>query len=163
MAEQNGAQSNESQRQFHIQKLYVKDASLETPNSPAIFREQWQPDVSVQLGNSAKQLAENVHEVVTTVTVTAKVGDKTAYLVEVHQAGIFTIAGFAEGELGPMVGSYCPTILFPFAREAITDLVVKAGFPPLFLAPINFDAIYAQQQQQLRTERQGRQDEAGIH
>lgn len=163
MAEQTGAQTNDSQRQFHIQKLYIKDASLETPNSPAVFREQWQPDVSVQLGNTARLLAENVHEIVTTVTVTAKVGEKTAYLVEVQQAGIFTIAGFAEGELGPMIGSYCPTILFPFAREAVTDLVVKAGFPPLFLAPINFEAIYAQQQQQLRTERQGKQDESGVH
>lgn len=163
MAEQSGTQANEPQRHFQIQKLYVKDISLETPNSPAVFREQWQPDVSVQLGNSARILAENVHEIVTTVTVTAKVGEKTAYLVEVQQAGIFTIAGFGEGELGPMVGSYCPTILFPFAREAITDLVVKAGFPPLFLAPVNFDAIYAQHQQQLRVERQGLQDDSGIH
>lgn len=163
MAEQLGTHTNEPQRHFQIQKLYIKDASLETPNSPAIFREQWQPDVSVQLGNAAKLLGENVHEIVTTVTVTAKVGEKTAYLVEVQQAGIFTIAGFGDGELGPMVGSYCPTILFPFAREAITDLVVKAGFPPLFLAPVNFDAIYAQHQQQLRAERQGRQDETGVH
>jgi preprotein translocase subunit SecB len=152
----------EAQRQFSIQKIYVKDVSLETPNSPQAFREQWQPDVSVQLGNSARVLAENVHEVVTTVTVTAKLGEKTAYLVEVHQAGIFTIAGFETEELGPMVGSFCPNILFPYAREAVSDLVVKAGFPPLLLAPVNFDAIYAQHQAQLRHQ-QGESEGQDVH
>lgn len=163
MTDQAGTEGSEAQRQFQIQKLYIKDASLETPNTPAVFREQWQPEVNVQLGNSARLLADNVHEVVTTVTVTAKLGDKTAYLVEVQQAGIFTIAGFAEQELGPMVGSYCPNILFPYAREAVSDLVVKAGFPPIFLAPVNFDAIYAQHQQQLRGQGGGKADEAGVH
>jgi len=148
MAQQENTPDSANQKQFQIQKIYLKDVSLETPNTPDIFRDNWQPDVNVQLGNNARALAEGVHEVVTTVTVTAKLGDKTAYLVEVQQAGIFTIAGFEQRELGAMVGSYCPTILFPFAREAIADLISKAGFPPLLLAPVNFDAIYAQHQQQ---------------
>ena len=143
-------QAADSQSRFQIQKIYTRDVSVETPNSPHIFQAEWQPDVNVQLGNSAKKIGDNVHEVVTTVTVTTKLEDKTAYLVEVQQAGIFTIEGFGEQELGHMVGSYCPNILFPYAREAISDLIAKAGFPQLLLAPVNFDAIYAQHQQQLQ-------------
>ncbi len=154
-ASTNEEQGQEAQRQFQIQKIYLKDVSVETPNSPQIFQGEWKPDVNVQLGNAAKTIGENVHEVVTTVTVTVKLDDKTAYLIEVHQAGIFTIAGLSQQELGHMVGSYCPTILFPYAREAISDLVVKAGFPQLLLAPVNFDAIYAQHQQQAQAQAKG--------
>lgn len=149
MAEVKTGDNQAPARQFQIQRVYLKDVSVETPNTPAIFREQWQPEVNVQLGNAVQVLADGVHEVVTTVTVTAKIGEKTAYLVEVHQAGIFTISGFDQREFGAMVGSFCPNILFPFAREAISDLVTKAGFPQLLLAPVNFDAIYAQHQSQL--------------
>ena len=138
-------QSNE--QQFGLQKVYLKDTSFETPNSPEIFTEEWKPDVNIELATGGKLLGENVHEIVLTVTVTAKLGDKTAYLAEVHQAGVFTMAGFAENEMAHMKGSYCPNILFPYAREAISDIIGKGGFPQLLLAPVNFDALLAQHQQ----------------
>ncbi|GAB4298654.1 MAG: protein-export chaperone SecB [Thiohalomonadaceae bacterium] len=138
------AQNSATQPQFAIQRVYLKDVSFETPNSPAVFATQWQPEVNVELNSGGNRLADDVFEVVLTLTVTCKAGDKTAYLVEVQQAGIFTIAGFDEPTLAGMLGSYCPNILFPYAREAITSLVSKGSFPQLLLAPINFDALYAQ-------------------
>ncbi len=151
MAEANPQSSSEQpQPQFHIQRVYLKDTSFETPNSPQIFTEQWQPEVNLDLDNRTSQLADNVWEVVLTITVTAKVGDKTAFLVEVHQAGIFTIAGFDSPNTDAMLGGYCPNVLFPFAREAIAELVTKGGFPQLLLSPVNFEAIYAQRLQQLQ-------------
>ncbi len=150
-------QAASNQSRFQIQKIYTRDVSVETPNSPQIFQGEWKPDVNIQLGNSAKKIGDHVHEVITTVTVTTKLDDKTAYLIEVQQAGIFTIEGFADEELGQMVGSYCPNILFPYAREAISDLIAKAGFPQLLLAPVNFDAIYAQHQQQIQAGEQAEQ------
>lgn len=134
----------ENEQQFQLQKIYLKDISFETPNSPEVFTESWEPDVNVELQTAAKPLADDVHEVVLTVTVTAKVGEKTAYLIEVHQAGIFTLGGFNENEHAHMLGSYCPNILFPYAREAISELIGKGGFPQLLLAPVNFDALFAQ-------------------
>lgn len=151
---------NGADRQFAIQKIFLKDVSLETPNSPDIFREQWKPDTNIQLGNSAKMLSDGVYEVATTITVTVKVGEKTAFLIEVQQAGIFTIGGFSDDERGAIVGSHCPTVLFPYAREAISDLVTKAGFPQLLLAPVNFEAIYAQHVQQLREQKNTENSEA---
>ncbi len=129
-------------QQFALQKIYVKDLSFETPNSPGIFTEKWEPSVSVELNTNGTQLSDDVHEVVLGITVTATLGEKVAYLTEIHQAGIFTISGFAETELGAMLGSYCPNILFPFAREMVSELVTKGGFPQMLLAPVNFDAIY---------------------
>jgi len=143
----NGAEQSQDQ-QFGLQKVYLKDTSFETPNSPEIFTEEWKPEVNVELGTSGKLLGENVHEIVLAVTVTAKLGDKTAYLAEVHQAGVFTMTGFNDDERAHMQGSYCPNILFPYAREAISDLIGKGGFPQLLLAPVNFDALMAQRQQQ---------------
>ena len=140
----------EDEQQFQLQKIYLKDISFETPSSPEVFTENWEPDVNVELLTAAKPLTDDVHEVVLTVTVTAKVGEKTAYLSEVHQAGIFTLTGFKENERSHMLGSYCPNILFPYAREAISDLIGKGGFPQLLLAPVNFDALYAQHVQQLQ-------------
>ena len=129
--------------QFDIQKVYCKDISLETPNSPQVFREDWRPDVNVQLNSEAEQLGEGFFEVTLAVTVTATVEDeRTAFLVEIHQAGIFAISGMGEEELGPVLGSLCPGILFPYAREAVSDLITRAGFPPLVLSPVNFDALY---------------------
>ena len=136
-AEQNGPQ-------FALQRIYTKDISFETPNSPAIFTEKWEPAVNVDINSANTLLQEGVYEVVLTVTVTAKVGEKTAYLAEVQQAGIFVVAGFGEQEMGGMLNAYCPNMLFPFAREAVADLVNKGSFPQLLLAPINFDALYAQ-------------------
>jgi len=149
------------QQQFSIQRIYTKDISFETPNSPAIFTSQWQPEVNVELGSGATRLEENVYEVALTLTVTCKANDKTAYLVEVKQAGIFIVSGFEQAQLNGMLGSYCPNILFPYAREVISSLVTKGGFPQLLLAPINFDALYAQHlaQQQVGAEQQ----EAPVH
>ena len=132
----------ENQQQFALQKIYVKDLSFETPNSPAVFTQEWKPDVNVELDTKGKEIATDVHEVVLGITVTVKMDGNVAYLVEIHQAGIFTIKGFADNERGAMLGSYCPNVLFPFAREVISDLVTKGGFPQLLLAPVNFDAIY---------------------
>ncbi|BBA36592.1 preprotein translocase subunit SecB [Methylocaldum marinum] len=141
-------ETTQPEKQFILQKIYVKDVSFETPNSPDIFTLKWEPKVEFNLSSNAQRLQENLFEVSLTTTVTVKLGEKTAYLVEVCQAGIFAMAGFDEQELGPLIGSYCPNVLFPYAREAVSDLVTKGGFPPLLLAPINFDALYVQQMQQ---------------
>lgn len=139
----------QNQQQFAIQKIYLKDVSFESPNSPAVFQDaEWKPEINVQLNTEGKAIAEGIHEVVLTVTVTAKKGDKTAFLVEVKQAGVFQLVGFSQEQMGGMLGAYCPETLFPFAREAIADLVSKGGFPQLLLAPVNFNALYMQHQQQ---------------
>jgi len=141
-------QANQNQREFALQRIYVKDLSFETPNSPVIFTEEWKPESNLNLNSNVTKLGNNAYEVVLTVTVTTKVGDKTAFLVEVQQAGIFIIKGFAENELGHMLGAYCPNILFPYTREVVSDLVTKGGFPQLLLTPVNFDALYAQHMQE---------------
>ena len=141
-------------QQLEILRIYVKDASLECPNAPQIFNEQRQPQVNVQLGSAATAVAENLHEVVLTLTVEAKVEEKTAYLVEIQQAGLFAIRGFSDEDLHRILGAFCPNALFPFAREALATLIGKGGFPPLLLNPVNFDALYFQRLQQ---EQQGQQ------
>jgi preprotein translocase subunit SecB len=133
-------------RQFAIRNVYVKDLSFEAPNTPEIFRQEWKPEVSLNFDIKRTGLDENTHEIVLTVTVTAKVGDQTAYLIEIQQAGIITALGFPQEELGPLFYVYCPSLLFPYARQAAADLVFKGGFPPLVLQHIGFDAIYAQKQ-----------------
>ena len=137
------------EKQFSIQKIYTRDISFETPNSPKIFTEQWTPKVEFNLSTNTQALPQNLFDVALTVTVTATVQDKTAYLTEVCQAGIFMLSGFSNEEMGPMLGSFCPNILFPYAREAVSDLVAKGGFPPMLLAPVNFDALYSQHVQQM--------------
>ncbi len=135
--------------EFAIQRIYIKDLSLECPSSPNIFLEEWEPELDMDLATDAKnKLEDNVYEVVLTVTVTVKVKDKTAFLVQVKEAGIFTLAGFDEEQLRPMLGSFCPSILYPYAREVVTDAVVRAGFPQLYLSPVNFDALYEQHEGQ---------------
>jgi len=147
--------SNEApQQQFIIQKIYCKDISFETPNSPAMFTEKWEPQLKLDLNTAVNPLADNIFEVVLTVTATVKVGEKTAFLAEVEQAGIFNISGFEKPQLDAMLGSYSPNILYPYAREVITDLVNKGGFPQLVIQPVNFDAIYAQQMQQRQAEQE---------
>lgn len=137
------------EQQFSIQKLYLKDVSFESPNAPAVFTEgEWQPEINIQLNSSNKPIGANNYEVDLKITVTAKQNKKTAFLVELTQAGIFTIAGFEEENLKGMLGAFCPETMFPFAREAIAELVGKGGFPPLLLAPVNFNALYMQQAQQ---------------
>jgi preprotein translocase subunit SecB len=149
MAEQNQAAEGQAPK-FIIQKIYTKDVSFESPNSPEIFREEWKPKLDLQLGNEYKRIDEENHEIILSVTVTAKVGDKTAFLVEVKQAGIFTLTGYSNEEMGPLVGSYCPNTLFPFVREVVSDVVTKGGFPQLVLSPVNFDAMYAHQLEQAK-------------
>ncbi len=128
--------------QFAIQKIYVKDFSFESPNAPAIFRHEWRPKVELNLHSDAAKVAANVYEVVLRVTVTVKLEDETAFLVEVQQAGIFHIAGLDDEQLRPALGSACPNILFPYARETVSDVTTRGGFPQFLLAPVNFDALY---------------------
>ena len=147
---------DQAQNKFGIQKIYIKDVSFETPNSPAIFTDsKWEPEVNVQLNSAAAAMENHMHEVVLSVTITAKTGDKTAYLVEVQQAGIFQTEGFVDEQLNHLLGSFCPNILFPYVRETISDLVSRGGFPQMLLAPVNFEALYAQHVQQAQ---QGQQE-----
>ena len=137
------------QPEFAIQRLYVKDLSLETPNSPKSFLEPWEPQMHMDLATDASLiLEEGLREVVLTVTVTVKLKDKVAFLVEVKQAGIFALKGFTDEQLRQMLGSFCPNILYPYAREVVSDAVMRAGFPQLYLAPVNFDALYEQSKTQ---------------
>lgn len=135
---------DKADQQFSIQKVFMKDMSFESPNVPAIFTEDWKPDINLQLNTNTSSVTEGVFEVILSVTVTARLGDRTAYLVEVQQGGVFTLTGFEPGQLGHMLGAFCPNLLYPFAREAVADLIGKGGFPPVYLSPINFDALYAQ-------------------
>ena len=133
-------------QKFEIQKIYVKDLSFETPNSPKIFTEKWNPKTDVHIQTENKKLDEKIYEVAIVVTVTATQDDNTAFLVEVKQAGIFFIENFPEEQQKQLLGSYCPNILFPFARETVAEMVAKGGFPQLLLNPVNFDALYQQHQ-----------------
>ncbi|MBU1365329.1 MAG: protein-export chaperone SecB [Gammaproteobacteria bacterium] len=133
---------------FGIEKLYVKDLSVEVPNAPEIFLEREQPQVEIQLNTGGRAVGENVYEVVLTVTVTAKLGEKTVFLVEVGQAGIFRIQNVPEEQLEPLIAVACPNILFPYAREAVSDAVSRAGFQPIVLQPVNFEGMYMQRLQQ---------------
>ena len=140
----------DAQRRFQIQKLYLKDVSFESPAAPGIFSSDsdWQPGISLQLNTEQQQCGENLYEVVLTVTVSATQGERTAFLVEIKQAGLFHVAGIEGDAMAHLLGSYCPGVLFPYAREVVSDLVQKGGLPPLLLQPINFDALYAQRRQE---------------
>ncbi len=138
-------QQQQAQPAFSIEKIYVKDLSLEVPNAPAIFLEREAPTIDVNIHNEAAQVENGIFETVITVTVTAKVGEKTLFLVEAAQAGIFQIQGVPMEHLGPVLGITCPNIVFPYLRETISDMVTRAGFPPVMLNPVNFEAIYQQQ------------------
>ena len=135
-------------RQMTIQKIYVKDLSFESPSSPQIFAEPPEHEVDLNLSTNTTSLGHDIYEVNLAITITVRAGEKTAYLIEVQQAGVFLIQGFSDEERAPILGSYCPNTLFPFAREAVSDIVNKGGFPQFILAPMNFDAIYAQHVQQ---------------
>ncbi len=138
-----------SQPVFSIEKLYVKDMSLEVPGAPQIFLERESPQINVQLRTSGQAVDEGVYEVTLTVTVDAKIGeDRSLFLVEVAQAGIFQIRNIPEGDLEPVMMIGCPNILFPYAREAVSDAVTRAGFQPVLLSPVNFEALYQSQRQQ---------------
>ncbi len=133
---------------FQIEKIYVKDASVEIPNAPQVFLEQGNPQVEVQVATAISNFAEALYEVTVTATVTAKTGDKTLFLVEAAQAGIFSVRNVAAQEMDPLLSIGCPTIVFPYLRETVSDLVTRAGFPPVVLAPVSFEALYMQRKQQ---------------
>ncbi|UCV18413.1 protein-export chaperone SecB [Ferribacterium limneticum] len=133
---------------FGIEKLYVKDLSVEVPNAPEIFLEREAPQVEIQLNTGGRTVGDSVYEVVLTVTVTAKMGEKTVFLVEVGQAGIFRIQNVPEEQIEPLIAVACPNILFPYAREAVSDAVSRAGFQPIVLQPVNFEGMYMQRLQQ---------------
>ena len=133
------------EKQIAIQKIYVKDFSFESPHTPEVFtRSDWSPKTNLNLRSTHTSGSDNSHEVVLTITIEAKEEDKTFFLVELQQAGLFHIAGYGEDEFKAVVGSYCPNILFPYARESVANIVSKGGFPEFLLQPINFDALYAQ-------------------
>jgi|SRR5688572_15914232 len=140
--------SEQPQATFQIEKIYVKDLSLEIPNAPQIFTQQAQPQVEVRLDTAATPFSEGYYEASVSATVTAKVGDKTLFLAEAVQAGIFQMRNVPPDDLRPLLGIACPTILFPYLRETISDLVVRGGFPPVLLAPVSFEALYVQRLQQ---------------
>jgi preprotein translocase subunit SecB len=143
------AEENAPQKQMSIQKLYVKDVSFESPDTPKTFSfSKWEPKIELNLNHTHSAIDTDLYEAVLTVTATVKQQDKTAFLVEVQQAGVFAIVGFDENERNYTLSSQCMTILFPYAREAISDLTSRGGFPPLVLAPVNFDALYKQHLQQ---------------
>ncbi|MEC9483784.1 MAG: protein-export chaperone SecB [Halomonas sp.] len=151
MAEDNNqaAQGQNQQLQFSLQRIYVKDISFESPNSPAVFQQPFKPKVGLDLNTTSEQVGEDLYEVVIKVTAQVSHAEEgtTSFLVEVEQAGLFRIAGLEGEQLDHTLGAFCPNVLFPYARECIDSLVSRGSFPPLMLAPVNFDAMYMQKKQ----------------
>ena len=146
------AAADESSPQFSLQRIYVRDLSFEAPKSPAIFRQQWEPSVALDLNTKQKGLEGDFHEVVLTLSVTVKNGEEVAFIAEVQQAGIFLIKNLDPASMSHTLGAFCPNILFPYAREALDNLVTRGSFPALMLSPVNFDALYAQELQRMQEE-----------
>jgi preprotein translocase subunit SecB len=147
------AEQENSQRQILLQKIYVKDFSFESPNAPEVFTKgDWSPKTNLNLRSSHNPSHSDVHEVVLTVTVDAKHEDKTLFLVELQQAGLFQISGYSKEEFEAIVGTFCPNTLFPYAREAVASVVARGGFPEFLLQPINFDALYAESRKQAQAQ-----------
>jgi len=144
------AAADESSPQFSLQRIYVRDLSFEAPKSPAIFRQQWEPSVALDLNTKQKGLEGDFHEVVLTLSVTVKNGEEVAFIAEVQQAGIFLIKNLDPASMSHTLGAFCPHILFPYAREALDNLVTRGSFPALMLSPVNFDALYAQEMQRMQ-------------
>jgi preprotein translocase subunit SecB len=141
------SEQQQAQRQFIVQRIYTKDISFESPNSPAIFQENWTPEIKVGLGSEVQRLDNDNLELVLKVNVEAKHNDKTVFLVEVQQGGLFHVEGFNDEEVDALTGIAAPNILFPYAREVVSDLVTRGSFPQFVLQPVNFEALYAQQRQ----------------
>lgn len=147
------AEEEKKQRLILLQKIYIKDLSFESPNSPDVFTGgQWSPKTDLNLRSSHSAVRDDIHEVILTITVNAKHEDKTLFLVEVQQAGLFQIAGYSKEEFEAIVGTFCPNTLFPYAREAVAGIVAKGGFPEFLLQPINFDALYAESRKQAQAQ-----------
>lgn len=162
MAEEQQAAEQEQNQQpsFGIEKIYVKDLSLEIPNAPQIFLQREAPQIGIEMHNNATVVGEGVYEVVITITVTSKIADKTVFLVEVAQAGVFQVRNVPAENMDGVLGVTCPNILFPYAREAVSDLVTRAGFMPVLLNPINFEALFLQQMQHRQAQQQADGDAA---
>jgi preprotein translocase subunit SecB len=147
------ANGQAGQPQLVLQKIYIKDVSYEAPNAPQIFQDvgetELQPQVALNLAQKSTDMGNDLFEVVLSLTLTCSLGERTAYLAEVHQAGVFSIAGFTEEDQAGILASYCPNLLFPYARQMLSSLVLEGGFPPFLLQPINFDALYAEQQRRI--------------
>jgi len=141
-------------QQFALQRIYVKDVSFETPQGHEMFRQQWKPRINLEINTKQNKIDDNNFEVVLTLSVTATQDEKTAFLCEVQQAGIFAITGIEGDQLRQVLGTVCPNILFPYAREAVDSMVTRGSFPPLMLAPVNFDALYQQAMQQAQQQAQ---------
>jgi preprotein translocase subunit SecB len=144
MAEEEQPAGDGEQKIISAQKVFLKDVSFETPNSPEIFLQEWQPDMNIEIDSKSRAMDEDLYEVVLTLTATVNVSDKTAYLAEVQQAGIFLMKGFDDAELHRLHNVYCLRLLYPFGSAALSELVLKGGFPQLLPAPVNFDALYKQ-------------------
>jgi preprotein translocase subunit SecB len=167
MAEEDAvaSQPEQAQQQFMMQRIYAKDLSFESPSSPDVFKKQWQPKTNVELNTKSDKVDDQGNfEVVLTITITSKIDEETAYLVEVQQAGIFFITGFEGEDLRRILGTAAPNILFPYARENIDSVCVKGGFPPVMLAPVNFEALYQQALTQAQSQAaEGGTDAAATH
>ena len=162
------AQANQPEQQFEIQRIYIKDLSFESPNAPEVFTREYNPSVGIELNTAHRMLSEGIYEVELNITVTVKSNEEVAYLIEVKEAGIFTAIGYPDEQLAHLLASYCPNIIYPFARELVSELAVRGGFPQQLLAPINFDALYAQHlqeqaQQKAQTEAGGDATDAPKH
>lgn len=142
------ANGNEPEQNFQLEKIYLRDASFESPRSPTVFSQESQPEISVNLHTNVEDVTDDTYEVVLTVTVEAKTEEQPVFLVELQQAGIFIASGFDRDQRGQLLGGFAPGVLFPYAREAVSELIGKGGFPQLLLQPVNFDALYQQQRQQ---------------
>lgn len=145
----------QSERQFVVHRIYTKDLSYEAPNAPDIFRQEWEPELELNMNTQANKLDAETFEVILSVTATTKLAAKTASIVEVQQAGLFGVQGFPDPELTHLLGAYCPNLLFPYVREVVSNLVTKGSFPQLVLQPVNFDALFAQHQQQAADQAKG--------
>jgi len=151
MAEENqvaNSEATEKMPELAIQRIYTKDVSFETPNSPSIFQAEWKPEIKLDIDTRSAKISDNTYEVILAITVTATVENKTAFLAEVQQAGIFTIGNLPEAQLAHAIGAFCPTTLFPYARETVANLVNRGSFPQFNLSPVNFEALFASYVQQ---------------
>ena len=155
MAEENAGGSQPAQQEnlgpeVALQNIYVKDASFEAPNGPNIPVDQWNPQFGLNMNTAGTTVGQDLHEVILTITLEAKIGDKVAYLAEVKQAGVFLVRGYAVEDGRRIIGAFCPGVLFPYARQAIANLILRGGFPPFLLPPVNFDGLYQQSMEQAR-------------
>lgn len=156
-------QTDDNKQNFVIQKIYVKESAFASQNAPDVFKKEWKPDVNFNMENKVRKLEDNFYEVDVTITFTVKIGEAEACTGKATQSGVFTLTGFSADQLDRLLGSYCPSILFPFLRETICDLATRGGYPQLLISPLNFDAIYAQLQEKRKEQAQAEAGTATKH